>query len=59
MQYERKLDFSDKSVFSAKSYAQRENPNEAITEMPPFTPIDENAIIEYVSAEMKDTLGQT
>jgi len=59
MQYERKLDFTDKSVFSEKDYAQRDNPNKDITEFPPFTFIDDESIIDYVSTEMKDTLGQT
>ena len=58
MQYKRNLDFTDKTVFPVEAYTRkRDNLNVGIAKKLPRIPMDDETIIEYVSAEMKNTLG--
>ena len=56
--YERKLDLMDETVFPLQTrYAQNENPKMAITTDVKIVPQNNETIIEFVTNEMKDTLG--
>jgi hypothetical protein len=58
MAYERKLDLMDESIFPIRpTYAQKKNPNKAITFDRKPIQLSEEEIIEAVSKEMSGTMG--
>jgi hypothetical protein len=58
MAYTRVNDLMDESIFSLDTlYKTKENPKAAITRSIPIVPQSNENIIDFVVAEMKDTLG--
>jgi hypothetical protein len=56
--YERTLDLMDESVFPRESfYAQKKNPKSELTTNIAQQEYENQEIIDYITEEMKDTLG--
>jgi hypothetical protein len=58
MTYERHVDLMDESLFPSDSqYVQKRNPKKSITRDIPRVDQTNDEIIEFVTKEMSDTLG--
>jgi hypothetical protein len=58
MAYERTIDFMDKSLFPLDSlYAQKKNPKKSITTDVHRIEQTNDEIVDFVTEEMSDTLG--